>query len=280
MARRRQRRLEDPTLQTVLHLAPFSGKRSTPYGPGTVHDYMHAKFVVADDMVFVGSYNLSHSGEENAENVLEIRDPALADGWRRSPTRSGPGTRGRPRPPRTGRLATGFGSRTAAAAPGAARRPRPPPGRPPPRGKLARIPRPTPPSRRTDMQDPGQYPQAPAAPQPSAPATFPVTTTFGFPGWRIERSLGTVFGLVVRSMGFAKGFGASFRALAGGEVKQYTELLEDSRRHAMDRMIENARLLGANADRGDAVRLVGDGRDAHRDRGVRDGRGRGRRVSP
>lgn len=97
------------------------------------------------------------------------------------------------------------------------------------------------------MQDPGQYPQAPAAPQPSAPAAFPVTTTFGFPGWRIEHSLGTVFGLVVRSMGFAKGFGASFRALAGGEVKQYTQLLEDSRRHAMDRMIENARLLGANA---------------------------------
>jgi len=68
-----------PTLQTVLHLAPFSGKRSTPYGPDTVHDYMHAKFVVADDMVFVGSYNLSHSGEENAENVLEIADSGLAD---------------------------------------------------------------------------------------------------------------------------------------------------------------------------------------------------------
>jgi phosphatidylserine/phosphatidylglycerophosphate/cardiolipin synthase-like enzyme len=40
---------------------------------------MHAKFVVADDMVFVGSYNLSHSGEENAENVLEIHDAAVAD---------------------------------------------------------------------------------------------------------------------------------------------------------------------------------------------------------
>jgi phosphatidylserine/phosphatidylglycerophosphate/cardiolipin synthase-like enzyme len=40
---------------------------------------MHAKFVVADDTVLVGSYNLSHSGEENAENVLEIEDAALAD---------------------------------------------------------------------------------------------------------------------------------------------------------------------------------------------------------
>ena len=40
---------------------------------------MHAKVTVADDVVFVGSFNLSHSGELNAENVLEIADPALAD---------------------------------------------------------------------------------------------------------------------------------------------------------------------------------------------------------
>jgi phosphatidylserine/phosphatidylglycerophosphate/cardiolipin synthase-like enzyme len=44
-----------------------------------VHDYMHAKVTVADDVVFVGSFNLSHSGEQNAENVLEIPDPALAE---------------------------------------------------------------------------------------------------------------------------------------------------------------------------------------------------------
>jgi phosphatidylserine/phosphatidylglycerophosphate/cardiolipin synthase-like enzyme len=40
---------------------------------------MHAKITVADDLVFVGSFNLSHSGEMNAENVLEICDAALAD---------------------------------------------------------------------------------------------------------------------------------------------------------------------------------------------------------
>jgi phosphatidylserine/phosphatidylglycerophosphate/cardiolipin synthase-like enzyme len=40
---------------------------------------MHAKFTVADDTVFVGSYNLSGSGQENAENVVEIEDPGLAD---------------------------------------------------------------------------------------------------------------------------------------------------------------------------------------------------------
>ena len=37
---------------------------------------MHAKVTVADDVVFLGSFNLSRSGEENAENVLEIADPA------------------------------------------------------------------------------------------------------------------------------------------------------------------------------------------------------------
>jgi phosphatidylserine/phosphatidylglycerophosphate/cardiolipin synthase-like enzyme len=40
---------------------------------------MHAKVTVADDTVFVGSFNHSHSGEQNAENVLEIADPALAE---------------------------------------------------------------------------------------------------------------------------------------------------------------------------------------------------------
>jgi phosphatidylserine/phosphatidylglycerophosphate/cardiolipin synthase-like enzyme len=44
-----------------------------------VHDYMHAKITIADDVVFLGSFNLSHSGEQNAENVLEIHDPALAE---------------------------------------------------------------------------------------------------------------------------------------------------------------------------------------------------------
>jgi phosphatidylserine/phosphatidylglycerophosphate/cardiolipin synthase-like enzyme len=70
---------KDPLLRTTLSKASFSGKVSTPYAPGTVHDYMHAKVTVADDVVFLGSFNLSHSGEENAENVLEIHDAALAD---------------------------------------------------------------------------------------------------------------------------------------------------------------------------------------------------------
>jgi phosphatidylserine/phosphatidylglycerophosphate/cardiolipin synthase-like enzyme len=68
-----------PLLLTVLAGGEFSGKGSTPWAPDTVHDFMHAKVVVADDTAFVGSFNLSRSGERNAENVLEIRDASVAD---------------------------------------------------------------------------------------------------------------------------------------------------------------------------------------------------------
>jgi phosphatidylserine/phosphatidylglycerophosphate/cardiolipin synthase-like enzyme len=68
-----------PALRFLLERGHFSGKRSTPYAPGAVHDYMHAKVAVCDDRVFIGSFNLSHSGEENAENVLEIEDASLAE---------------------------------------------------------------------------------------------------------------------------------------------------------------------------------------------------------
>jgi phosphatidylserine/phosphatidylglycerophosphate/cardiolipin synthase-like enzyme len=66
-------------LAAILAGIPFSGKVSTPWATGTVHDFMHAKCLVADDYVFCGSYNLSHSGEMNAENVIEFQDAGLAD---------------------------------------------------------------------------------------------------------------------------------------------------------------------------------------------------------
>src|SRR5256885_5536905 len=67
-----------PLLQQVL-AGEFTGKRSDPWEPtGSVHNFMHAKVVVADDVVFTGSFNLSHSGEKNAENVVEIADAGLA----------------------------------------------------------------------------------------------------------------------------------------------------------------------------------------------------------
>ncbi len=68
-----------PLLQTILARASFSAKRSTPWSPDGVQDFMHAKVVVADDVSFVGSFNFSRSGERNAENVLEIHHAGVAD---------------------------------------------------------------------------------------------------------------------------------------------------------------------------------------------------------
>jgi phosphatidylserine/phosphatidylglycerophosphate/cardiolipin synthase-like enzyme len=68
-----------PIMASVLEHADFSGKPSTRWTPESVHDFMHAKVTVADDRVFAGSFNLSRSGEQNAENVLELHDPELAD---------------------------------------------------------------------------------------------------------------------------------------------------------------------------------------------------------
>ncbi|HEX8938620.1 MAG TPA: heavy metal-binding domain-containing protein [Candidatus Limnocylindrales bacterium] len=74
-----------------------------------------------------------------------------------------------------------------------------------------------------------------------------VTTTPYVPGYRVVESKGHVFGLVVRSRGLAGNVAAGLRSLVGGEIHEYTELLEDTRRQALDRMVENATLQGANA---------------------------------
>jgi len=65
--------------RSVTAGARFGAKRSTPYAKGTVHDFMHAKMLVADDYTYVGSFNLSHSGESNAENVIQIESAAIAE---------------------------------------------------------------------------------------------------------------------------------------------------------------------------------------------------------
>jgi uncharacterized protein YbjQ (UPF0145 family) len=74
-----------------------------------------------------------------------------------------------------------------------------------------------------------------------------VTTTERPAGYEVVQTLGQVFGVVVRSRGLGVDIVAFFRAWGGGEIVQYTRLVEDSRRHAIDRMIENARAMGANA---------------------------------
>jgi phosphatidylserine/phosphatidylglycerophosphate/cardiolipin synthase-like enzyme len=68
-----------PILASVLSHADFRGKVSVPWTPESVHDFMHAKVTVCDDTLFAGSFNLSRSGEQNAENVVELHDPELAE---------------------------------------------------------------------------------------------------------------------------------------------------------------------------------------------------------
>ena len=74
-----------------------------------------------------------------------------------------------------------------------------------------------------------------------------VATTPFVAGHRVSETKGQVFGLVVRSRGLAGNVTAGLRSLVGGEIREYTELLEDTRRQAIDRLVKNASLMGANA---------------------------------
>src|SRR5947208_11130003 len=74
-----------------------------------------------------------------------------------------------------------------------------------------------------------------------------VVTTEGITHFRIVETKGQVFGVVVRSRGLGGNITAGLRSLGGGEITEYTELLEEARRHALDRMVQNATAMGANA---------------------------------
>jgi uncharacterized protein YbjQ (UPF0145 family) len=74
-----------------------------------------------------------------------------------------------------------------------------------------------------------------------------IATTEEIAGYRIVETKGEVFGLVVRSRGLGGNLTAGLRSLAGGEIKEYTEMLEDTRRQALDRMTKNAMAMAANA---------------------------------
>nr|WP_106782705.1 YbjQ family protein [Lysinibacillus timonensis] len=74
-----------------------------------------------------------------------------------------------------------------------------------------------------------------------------IVTTENIPNYRVVDVLGPVFGLTVRARGIGKDIVASFKGLIGGEINQYTEMLEDARKQAIDRMVQNAAAMGANA---------------------------------
>src|SRR3569833_400893 len=73
-----------------------------------------------------------------------------------------------------------------------------------------------------------------------------ITTTENVANHRIKEVKGQVFGVVVRSRGLAGNILAGLRSLVGGEITEYTQLLEEARRHASDRMVVNAHRMGAN----------------------------------
>ena len=74
-----------------------------------------------------------------------------------------------------------------------------------------------------------------------------VSTAPFIAGHRVTETKGQTFGLVVRSRGLAGNVAAGLRSLVGGEIHEYTQLLEDTRRLAIDRMVQNATVMGANA---------------------------------
>ena len=74
-----------------------------------------------------------------------------------------------------------------------------------------------------------------------------VATTPYVAGHRVTETKGQVFGLVVRSRGLGGNITAGLRSLVGGEIHEYTQLLEDTRRQAIDRLVQNATVMGANA---------------------------------
>lgn len=73
-----------------------------------------------------------------------------------------------------------------------------------------------------------------------------IATTENVAGYRVKQTLGQVFGLVVRSRGLGGNIVAGLRSIVGGEIVEYTQMLEDARRHATDRMVANAQAMGAN----------------------------------
>jgi phosphatidylserine/phosphatidylglycerophosphate/cardiolipin synthase-like enzyme len=66
-------------IHRLLREAELVGKDSLPYRPGHSHNFMHNKLLIVDDTAITGSYNLSHAAQTNAENMLAITSPALAE---------------------------------------------------------------------------------------------------------------------------------------------------------------------------------------------------------
>jgi uncharacterized protein YbjQ (UPF0145 family) len=74
-----------------------------------------------------------------------------------------------------------------------------------------------------------------------------ISTMNDLPGYRVDDVMGEVFGLTVRSRNIGSQIGAGFKSLVGGELKGMTKMLAEGRKHATDRLVEEAEAKGANA---------------------------------
>ena len=74
-----------------------------------------------------------------------------------------------------------------------------------------------------------------------------VATTEKLPGREVKEVLGVVFGSCVQTKHLGKDIGAGLRSMVGGEARGYTELMEEARRTAMQRMVKDAEKIGADA---------------------------------
>jgi uncharacterized protein YbjQ (UPF0145 family) len=78
-------------------------------------------------------------------------------------------------------------------------------------------------------------------------AGFPASTTFELPGYRVERTLGLSWGLIVRRVGLVRGLTGGLRSMRQGEVTEFTAVVDAARRTALERLVAHAAQLGGNA---------------------------------
>jgi uncharacterized protein YbjQ (UPF0145 family) len=95
-----------------------------------------------------------------------------------------------------------------------------------------------------------QQMSVPSAPAPSPASSTPqlllITSNYAA-GYKVERVIGMVYGITVRSRGIGGNIVAGLRTIGGGEIREYTQLAQQARQEALDRLAEHAKNIGANA---------------------------------
>jgi uncharacterized protein YbjQ (UPF0145 family) len=83
--------------------------------------------------------------------------------------------------------------------------------------------------------------------QPSSSQGIMLLTSNYASGYKVDKVLGLVYGITVRSRGIGGNLMAGLRTIAGGEINEYTEMAHQARQQALDRLADHAKSMGANA---------------------------------